>query len=377
MRLALRGRESSEGAFARPPPQERLPHTRLRPQHSLFNLCQLRDRPGGTTKRQIGRAVAARKAIEEEIRRVCELASQRKGRLEYDDARSHLCEFGMADAFLCVPPYLRSIINEMRGWEVQATKTQHVVLDVPREPRDIFAWWRAGTDLKVRELHEKQRRHESKKLVKQHRSAKTQQIEYTKMDGRLAVILPDTSPQAPENDDAGGDQTKPSSDAADGQPAWREPTSKRKIGKLISDGDVWNFSRWERLQLMQHIAETIICSVGPQLARLQSRLADLNATIKSYNDEERLDVLRAAEVIGATTNGCANIVDLISKVRPAIVLVEEAGECVSPFSFERCFLLTLATTTQVPGGAGRRQPRWLGPALHQYRGSPAAPSLDH
>ncbi|BGP31025.1 hypothetical protein JCM10296v2_002789 [Rhodotorula toruloides] len=285
-------------------------------------LQNLHDRPGGFSRGEKGRAVRERRELETEIKRACALVSEGKGRLDFDQAQDELYNLGLMPHLERVPPAVvaQSLELQKDDWMLAGKKA--AVFKLPQGRPETYNFWRKGGDLDVRLHYEKQRRFEGEQRFEQHRLAAktTGSAAYA---NRLAALAAEKG----GSDTAVADGGEGIDPFFEFEEEWVEPTTRRPVDQLIADGHVWDFSRWERAQVIQHIAETLIRSEGSQLARLQLRLKEINEKIASYNNEEKLDVLKSADVIGATTNGAANILDIISKVRPSVVLVEEAGEC--------------------------------------------------
>ncbi|GAA5979029.1 hypothetical protein JCM11641_004948 [Rhodosporidiobolus odoratus] len=315
---------------------------------SLYNLSRASERLGGSSKYEIGRQYGLREKIEKEIDTVCSVASLRKDRLLYwrhlepllqKTLSVHLHPFSsLPDAVIAA-----MLAQADGGWQTSSSRKQPS--GVPRGRSRIFEAWQAGDDLDALTSLKVERLAEAARWEKQGRQAQESKdggvsrnrfaaLGLDKVEGDDMEVEPqqgsDESDEFFETDSASDSSTL--SDAFtepffDQEEMWEEPVTDRPVDELLNDLDVWCFSRLERQKLVAHWVEEIVAAEVPNLARLRARLEEVNEEIKASNNEAKLNILKRADVIGATTNSAANILSMLDKVRPTCLLVEEAGEC--------------------------------------------------
>ncbi|GAA6023386.1 hypothetical protein JCM10207_002529 [Rhodosporidiobolus poonsookiae] len=322
---------------------------------SLYNLSRHAEQLSGQSKSDVGRLLGQRKEIEKEIERVCKVASARDRLLLF----SHFAPYAERTdsphlyGFDGVPASVASAIKARQesAWSTVSRKAAPTHLDrAPEDTYGVWDFWRECNDFAVFALLQDERRAEQAQLEQQGRDAQAKQ------GGIIAANPFDLLRGADVQDDDAHSAASSSSslseidfvDAPDHaefvsvsidsrsstssieplfEDDWEEPTTDRPIEELMATADVWGMSRVERARLVAYYAEQIVQSEAPELAHLRRRLDEVNASIKNLNNAAKLAILRDAKIVGATTNGSANILDLISNVQPTVVLVERAGEC--------------------------------------------------
>ena len=306
------------------------------PQVSLFNLLQVGEpRARGARSYEIGQKIKQRKDIEEDIKRLCAVAQRPTSQITCQHISDHLDEEQpqLRRAFENVPSAVLGAIDAQEDWYTVGKRAWRI--QRPEGADDIFSFWRNGADFDV--LHryvelQQAERAEMRRLQEQATAMKEESAIFTNSFAALALDdgdEPDTTNKYSQGVDLQASHeaevAHPAEDEA--QEDWSEPTTDRPIATLLAGSHIWSFSRVERRRLIEHVTAAIVANKAPDLQNLRRNLKRVNAEIRALNSENKLNLLKQARVIGATTNGCANVLDLIEKVGPTIVLVEEAGEC--------------------------------------------------
>ncbi|KAG8957841.1 hypothetical protein FRC03_009761 [Tulasnella sp. 419] len=108
------------------------------------------------------------------------------------------------------------------------------------------------------------------------------------------------------------------------------PSGKRKLDELEADFKVWNMSRGERQALYYSWGEIVKRSERDDQLKQFEQLREEHATAKRIlqeaDNQDKVQILRNAHIIGCTTNGAAKLTALLKSVRPKVLLVEEAGQ---------------------------------------------------
>ncbi|GAA5918873.1 hypothetical protein JCM6882_009344, partial [Rhodosporidiobolus microsporus] len=321
---------------------------------SLFNLTQHADGPGGATRYEIGKTVAKRKDLESSIERICKVASSRDSYLQLHHLKPYLLQqfSPHAYAFKTLPSALVTAIIDAQeeGWTRSKSRRARVLNDIPKGEYAIFSAWRDGLDLDTLQQAKLDRQAQVEALEQQRTQAQqapqlqnaARSVATTNRFAALDALAAERAAGAVDSaseasydtvadDDATGEVSEVGSSTSSIEPLfeaeWEEPVTDRPLYDLLDDPDVFEFSRKERLKVLRHYAEQIVQNEAPELARLRQRLKEVNDELKALNDQTKLDVLKEAVVVGATTNAAANLLDLVAKVEPTVVLVEEAGEC--------------------------------------------------
>ncbi|CEH18623.1 Helicases [Ceraceosorus bombacis] len=103
-------------------------------------------------------------------------------------------------------------------------------------------------------------------------------------------------------------------------------TLVRPLEELLADTEVWTFSPAERQRLLEHWQGDLMEIAIPEMDRTAQELSTAKAAINELKDQTRLQVAREAKVIGCTTTGAAQLCGLLERIKPRVLVVEEAGE---------------------------------------------------
>lgn len=308
-------------------------------QISLHKLSEFSPtQASGTRAWHVGQKVKERKIIEEDILRLCAVAQRPTRVIGWHDLVDYLSRSQSPHlrALMSVPAQVLDIINENKEWTVAGKGKRDRQYGVPDDPETIFAFWRDGVDL---DLFARQaaalaaERREMERRRRQAGAAADPALAVTNAFAALSMKSDEEGLPSP----IATDLSQPLQSPADPPPPEAPDlvilpdlpsrTSDRTVGELLLVADCWSFSASERTRLVEYYAAAVVEDLAPRLRDLRRNLDKLNAEIKICNSEQRLAILSSASVIGATTNGCANVLDLIKKIRPTVLLVEEAGEC--------------------------------------------------
>jgi superfamily I DNA and/or RNA helicase len=105
---------------------------------------------------------------------------------------------------------------------------------------------------------------------------------------------------------------------------YTEPDSDRDIEELLYSFGEW--SRVERIRFDAYIRELLPQQAQEALETCCQEFNELSKKKASLKESTEQRVLSGTRIIGATTTGAAKSRNLLSEVRPSIVIVEEAGE---------------------------------------------------
>ena len=89
---------------------------------------------------------------------------------------------------------------------------------------------------------------------------------------------------------------------------------------------LFEMDRQERRTLLDHWVAEIQEAAGYDLAGTVQHFATLEQRLQISNQETDLRCLQQAQVIGVTTSGLARHSEVLRRLRPKVVLCEEAGE---------------------------------------------------
>ncbi|XP_071505635.1 NFX1-type zinc finger-containing protein 1-like [Diadema antillarum] len=95
---------------------------------------------------------------------------------------------------------------------------------------------------------------------------------------------------------------------------------------ILSKRDVWRMSPNQRWGLYHTWLNRYIADLEMRLPRCESRYRQLCFELEEAKDIEKVKVLRGATIIGMTTTAAASNQQVLQRVRPKIVVVEEAAE---------------------------------------------------
>jgi len=96
--------------------------------------------------------------------------------------------------------------------------------------------------------------------------------------------------------------------------------------ELLYTSDPWTLTPPQRVAVRAFLMEDFRRLHQRQFERCLRQFESLRESLEHFRRKKQLCVLREAQVVGATTTGCAMHQDLIRALRPQIVIVEEAGE---------------------------------------------------
>ncbi|WVF69005.1 hypothetical protein IAT40_003779 [Kwoniella sp. CBS 6097] len=285
-------------------------------------------------RHELGREYADRKHVENQLENVCLIASfAGQSKMPWEAVAGYLRrEYpDHYDELSHIPPTVLAAHRQetKEGWQTQGRKSKF-----PAPSASPYIWWRDGLDLDLLN------RMQSQAVVHKPKTGKSTEkweapdpSNYPSYLRELVTAEGDSSTNREDNSDSDSDVSVVSHDL----PAfpshqvtlknWRRPSSNRHIELLREDGDVWNYSAVERKKIVAHWKDQILNSEVPKLAYLRQIYKGINSRIQSLHNEKKLEVLRRAKIIGCTTNGAANISNLIATAAPRVLIVEEAGEC--------------------------------------------------
>ncbi|CAE6502582.1 unnamed protein product [Rhizoctonia solani] len=108
------------------------------------------------------------------------------------------------------------------------------------------------------------------------------------------------------------------------------PETDRPVEELISNPRVWEMSLKEREALYNTwymvTSDSIRESQVEEFERLQRIHAVALKKYQEIQDQNRVNLLRKAHIVGCTTTGAAKVVSLLSGMSPKVMIVEEAGQ---------------------------------------------------
>ncbi|CAE7233886.1 unnamed protein product [Rhizoctonia solani] len=108
------------------------------------------------------------------------------------------------------------------------------------------------------------------------------------------------------------------------------PETNRPVEELIDKPQVWDMSLKEREALYNRwymvASDSIRESQVEEFERLQRNHAAALKKYQEIQDQNRVNLLRKAHIVGCTTTGAAKVVSLLSGMSPKVMVVEEAGQ---------------------------------------------------
>ncbi|KAE8205468.1 hypothetical protein CF328_g481 [Tilletia controversa] len=110
------------------------------------------------------------------------------------------------------------------------------------------------------------------------------------------------------------------------RPSWPDIKHRGSLELLLDDPNVWSYSRADRALLVDQWTAIFRQAALSSLDDIYDKVQTARAGVQEHRDQERLSVLRHCKIIGATTNGAAKAAELLKKVKPRVLLVEEAGQ---------------------------------------------------
>ncbi|KAK4701638.1 hypothetical protein P7C70_g4592, partial [Phenoliferia sp. Uapishka_3] len=290
-----------------------------------------------TLRRKVGKLVAARKEIEQEMKIITSVASlineihlewhQIEDFLKKDYDDHHL-------ALSSAPPELLDALERFTSNDWQIVRQPQRNFEEPWDASEVFRWWRDGTDhalmSRLRQEHEMELAAEENQVAEltnrfsslEVQSGEDESDGEEPFEARLRQGF-DFDSQS-DSDSVGSD----GSSLEDFFPehSWIEPISDRSIDELLDHDDIWSFSRIERRRLCHHWSTQLVLARAPELDLLRQRLSEINLQIGEIENQGRLELIRNSKIVGCTTNSAANILELLKSAGPVCVIVEEAGE---------------------------------------------------
>ncbi|CAD6972418.1 unnamed protein product [Tilletia controversa] len=125
------------------------------------------------------------------------------------------------------------------------------------------------------------------------------------------------------------------------RPSWPDIKHRGSLELLLDDPNVWSYSRADRALLVDQWTAIFRQAALSSLDDIYDKVQTARAGVQEHRDQERLSVLRHCKIIGATTNGAAKAAELLKKVKPRVLLVEEAGQVL-----EAHILATLSSSVE-------------------------------
>lgn len=320
------------------------------PEMEEFNLNQLafeQSRHQGRIDHETRTLLGERKRLQGSIKAVCELATRiARHKIELGHLADYLrIDFPHHPDSLRKIPTLVSVAAEqfLEGtWQI-ATKNRRAPRSgwIPNQSNDIFAWWRDGGDLTMLEGAQAERDATTAALAEQRERLAQQTFKQFEL---LGIEGSDSGQSSQSDEDSLGSSADIPSEArhdpdsdkeeedSEGEESEEDrrylpPDGNRSVAELEIDPDVWGYSREERARILEAWADDLVKKEGPHLDDLRRLQEDVNARIKALNNDAKLRVLKSCEVVGATTNSAANLLEIISAAEPVVLVVEEAGEC--------------------------------------------------
>lgn len=183
---------------------------------------------------------------------------------------------------------------------------------------DVFSSWLAGKDLNIATVAndaKEQKRNENGFAVldKKEKKKKSKQ----KNDGEIGdeVLVPVAEQ---------GDRV-----------------AARSIDELKELEDPWTFTMRERHVFATFLQEALRQEKMDEVAGVCRRYEEVRARLQASRDQRKVETLRSVRVIGATTSGAADLLNVLELVKPCILICEEAAEIL-----EQHVLASLSTSVQ-------------------------------
>lgn len=262
-----------------------------------------------TLKQQLFDEYSAREAIEEDLNRLCTIASLASdSNVKYDNIAPYLkSEQPVHAALLASPPSELTATWEADvagGWQQTGKHAQ-----ARRSPAEMpFVWWKEGWDIEL---------FKRAKAEQDGQQGRSQPLE-------PALFAPDPSLGGAQGAEALDDSlpawvrvsleadSVAQEDAPTTRPGratlpflsnWTEPRGTRHLRRLVDADDIWGMSKAERRTLVAYWVQDTLAREIPKFAALREAHRAVTDRINALHDQRRLEVLRKAKVIGSTTNG--------------------------------------------------------------------------
>ncbi|KIM23243.1 hypothetical protein M408DRAFT_264970, partial [Serendipita vermifera MAFF 305830] len=289
-------------------------------QYSLESLERL-STTSTTSQISINRAYGARKRAETELREV--LLALQGGPVDNAERITYMENYRPEhyDEILHPPVWIEQLREMEAGW----TDAQGRLRE---EPRSEYDFWLSCTDIHW--------------IQAQITAQETQRQESANQFSALTV-------EGGESDDEWGDDSMSFSDS-DGHIFESEedtlrnqflhqaglmelprlPSSNRPLDELQEDPMVWLMSDLERDRIHKAWTEStrqhFFDDKRQRFAHLKTRFEEAQVAYDECQSQARLSMLGKVDIIGCTTTGAAKLTNLLTGIRPSIVLVEEAGQ---------------------------------------------------
>uniref|UniRef100_T1IT11 non-specific serine/threonine protein kinase n=1 Tax=Strigamia maritima TaxID=126957 RepID=T1IT11_STRMM len=91
-------------------------------------------------------------------------------------------------------------------------------------------------------------------------------------------------------------------------------------------GNVWNLSLQDRWRLYRRWINKLKENAHAEIAKLQTMYENSVEQFKEFQSGQQLHILKDCDVIGMTTTGAARYFDVLTEIKPKIVIVEEAAK---------------------------------------------------
>ena len=98
------------------------------------------------------------------------------------------------------------------------------------------------------------------------------------------------------------------------------------VGVLLNTRDLWSLSKTERVKFIQMIILRQYDEQAKQFQILLDQYKLACAVKKELDDLHKCDILLRSKVVGMTITGASMYHELLKKIRPAVIIVEEAAE---------------------------------------------------
>jgi hypothetical protein len=104
----------------------------------------------------------------------------------------------------------------------------------------------------------------------------------------------------------------------------RQPRAMDEL--LAANSNIWDFSERERNLLLRYWASQLRQKWIDKLMIRAEDHHELQKDLRTLQSEYKRRVLESAEIVGLTTTGLAQHISLLEKLKPKVLICEEAGE---------------------------------------------------
>eukprot|EP00897_Mesotaenium_endlicherianum_P010730 jgi/Mesen1/9686/ME000680S09085 len=98
------------------------------------------------------------------------------------------------------------------------------------------------------------------------------------------------------------------------------------LGKVVDQPNVWDLSEHERVTLHNYWLGEIRAAAGNKLPEIAKDYCKAQRQVAAVDNKIQLSLLRESRVVGMTTTAAARHHDLLTALKPEIIVVEEAAE---------------------------------------------------